>query len=111
VVAVDPVVRPRSFRNPRSVVEVLIQLAATDLQRMRPGMRIQGTIQIERREDVVAAPLAALGFDGEGPFVVVPGATRGKQRPRLGARDANWVEVLEGLETGDLLESPRRGDV
>jgi multidrug efflux pump subunit AcrA (membrane-fusion protein) len=74
-------------------------------------MRLQGTIEVERRAEVIAAPLAALGFDGEGVYVVVRGARRGKLRPELGARDASWVEVLAGLEPGDRLEPPGREGV
>jgi HlyD family secretion protein len=110
VANVDRVVRPRSFRNPRNVVAVVVDLDRIDVDQMRPGMRIQGAIEVERRARVVAAPLAALGFDGEGPFVVASGRGRDKRRPALGTRNASWVEVLDGLEPGDRLLAPTAGD-
>ena len=110
VASVNRTVRPRSFRTPRNVVDLLVTLDRTDPERMRPGMRLQGTVEVERRSAVVAAPLAALAFDETGPFVRIRGDGDRKHRPSLGARDATWVEILDGLESGDRLEAVSAGE-
>src|SRR6185295_5284639 len=49
-------VRSRSDSNPLKVVKLEIDLDRTDPQRMRPGMRFTGTVEIERAARVLVAP-------------------------------------------------------
>jgi hypothetical protein len=95
-------VQRRSHSDPRKVVRLEIALDATDPERMRPGMRFLGTVELERLEGVLAIPLAAVRPGPEGATVRVRrGFGEEVVFPRLGSRNAEWVEVLEGLQEGD----------
>ncbi|MEM6793391.1 MAG: HlyD family efflux transporter periplasmic adaptor subunit [Acidobacteriota bacterium] len=98
------VVQPRSPADPRKVVEAQIALRDTDTERMRPGMRLRGQIEIERLPERVAVPEEAVFADADGSHVWVQTLTgRERRTPELGRRDANYFEVVEGLEIGELV--------
>lgn len=93
-------VQRKSRGNPLKVVEVSIGLDRTDPQRMSPGMRFVGTVEIERVPRALVVPAEAVFRRADGPVVF-----RGKDevRPRLGRRNGRFVEVLSGLREGDRL--------
>jgi multidrug efflux pump subunit AcrA (membrane-fusion protein) len=95
-------VQTRSQSDPVKVVGLEIALDRTDPQRMRPGMRFLGTVEIERVAKALVVPAEAVFNHPEGP--VVYRRTRwghGAVRPTLGRRNARWVEIRGGLAPGD----------
>lgn len=94
------------------IVRVEIELAETDQRRMRPGMRFRGTVDVEQVREALLVPTEAVFVEGDGP--VVYRKTWGGHEAvsvELGRRDDDEVEVLGGLEEGDVvaLEDPRGG--
>jgi multidrug efflux pump subunit AcrA (membrane-fusion protein) len=98
-------VERRSWRDPRKVVRLELELESTDTERMRPGMRLEGAVEVQRSSGVLAIPLATVVPRPEGPAVRVR-SVFGLRRFRweeveLGRRTKEWVEVLSGLDEGD----------
>lgn len=110
VQSISRAVQEKSWRNPLKVVHLRLSLDETDPERMRPGMRFRGEIEIERREDVTLLPIAAV-FNRPDAVVAYRRSARGwREAPLvLGARSAERVEVLDGLRPGDVVavERPR----
>jgi multidrug resistance efflux pump len=101
-------VQQRSRRSPIKVVKIEIELDETDAQRMRPGMRFRGEVEIDRRDDILVLPPEAVLMTADGPVVrrrsgfgVGLGPGFETVRPTLGLRADDGVEVLEGLAEGD----------
>lgn len=108
-----------NWRDPdRREYEVKIALdlegrRARDLD-LKPGMRCEAQIQMDRVEDALTVPLAALFIDDGVNFVYCPDAGRFKRVPvRVGRRSETQAEVLAGLEAGTmvLLREPTPGEV
>ena len=104
VAAIHRVVERRSANNPVKVVRLDVDLDATDTGRMRPAMRFQGTIEIERIAGALAAPADAVFGSAAGP-VAFRRTLFGVEevRPTVGRRSGEWVEVTAGLAAGDRL--------
>lgn len=102
VVRVKSTVQRRSPKDPAKIVGLEIALDATDPEKVRPGMRFRGTVEVERSEPVLLAPVAAV-FPAAGEVVAWRRGLLGPERVvlRLGRRDADEVEVLAGLAAGD----------
>jgi len=96
--------RKTSSRNPLKVVRLDMELAETDVQRMRPGMRFRGRIETERHKGALMIPAHAVFATEDGP-AVYRSTIFGFERARvtLGSRNESSVQVLEGLEPGDLV--------
>lgn len=95
-------VQAKSRNNPLKVVRLEIDLDQTDPQRMRPGMRFLGTVELERVPKVLAVPAEAVFNRADGP--VVYRRTRwgfDEVRPELGRRNDRLVEIRSGLAPGD----------
>ena len=103
-------VQKRSLGDPVKVVALDLSLDRTDPQRMRPGMRFLGTIELDRVPRALAVPAEAVFNRPEGP-VVFRRTRWGTEevRPRLGRRNDRWVEIVSGLSAGDsiALSDPR----
>ncbi|HEX2252686.1 MAG TPA: HlyD family efflux transporter periplasmic adaptor subunit, partial [Thermoanaerobaculia bacterium] len=97
-------VKRREQGKPEKLVDVTIALAETDEERMRPGMRFQGSIVVEQAEDVLLAPAEAVASTPEGP-VALRRTLLGSERVvvEVGRSDGERVEILSGLEAGDRL--------
>lgn len=68
----------------------------------RPGSAVRARITVDEQPTGIAIPLTALQTSGEQDVVFVATGETYTQRPvRLGKRDANQVEVLEGLKPGE----------
>ncbi|HKV06831.1 MAG TPA: efflux RND transporter periplasmic adaptor subunit [Thermoanaerobaculia bacterium] len=95
-------VQTKSRNNPLKVVRLEIDLDQTDSQRMRPGMRFLGTVEIERAPRVLVVPAEAVFTRADGP--VVYRRTRWgfeEVRPGLGRRNDRLVEIKSELAPGD----------
>lgn len=102
VLSIERAVKQRSDSDPTKVFRLQIELDQTDPERMRPGMRFQGSIEIERIPEALQVPTAAVFATERGP-VVYRAALVGQKtvHPRLGRRSGAAVEVLEGLREGE----------
>lgn len=71
--------------------------------RIRPGFYGRTQITLERREQTLALPSAAVRDDGGNAYVyvVAPGDTARKTPVTLGLQDAGWVEIESGLTGGE----------
>jgi HlyD family secretion protein len=97
-------VRSRSEFNPLKVVNLEIDLDRTDPQRMRPGMRFTGTVEIERIPRALVAPAEAVFNRPDGPVVFRKrGWGNEEVRPVLGQRNERLVEIRSGLASRDLI--------
>ena len=95
-------VQRESWRTPKKVVRVDIELDETDTLRMRPGMRFRGSIEAERIEAALTVDADAVFLETAGP-VVYRRTWLGHEAVavELGRRNARQVEVLAGLAEGD----------
>jgi len=107
--SISRAVQEKSWRNPLKVVHLTFALEETDPERMRPGMRFRGTIEIDRREDVALIPVESVFREG-GALVAYRRGIVGWRRIalELGARNTDQVEVIEGLEPGDVISLARQ---
>ncbi len=97
-------VERRSPEDPQKVVALEVALDVTDRRRMRPGMRFQGAVEVERVRGALLAPAEAVFATAAGPRVWRRGLFGAEEvQPRLGRRNARAVEVLAGLAAGDRL--------
>ena len=65
-------------------------------------MRFRGTIEIERHEDVLLAPVAAIRQSVEGAHVERRRLLEREDVPvSLGVRNDELVEIVDGLSAGD----------
>jgi HlyD family secretion protein len=95
-------VQSRSESDALKVVKLEIDLDATDAQRMRPGMRFLGTVEIERTPRALVVPVEAVFNRASGPVVYRKSGLGSEEvRPVLGRRNDRQVEVKSGLKAGD----------
>lgn len=99
VQAIRDSVQRKSRGNPLKVVEVTIDLDRTDPQRMSPGMRFVGNVEVERVARALVIPAEAVFSRPDGPAVYRESGD--EARPRLGRRNGRFVEILSGLREGD----------
>ncbi len=98
VMRVSPVVDPGS-----GTFKVTLELHNTDGQ-LRPGMFVKSHIVTETHEHAVLVPKRAVVYDDELPHVfVVEDSTASKVKLEVGFEDSNHLEVLSGIERGDLI--------
>ena len=115
VASIWSTVQERSWRDPVKVVRLDIELDATDPQRMRPGMRFRGGVEVERVERALVVPAEAVFPTDAGPTVLVETFFGWERRKvRLGRRTGTSVEVVDGLHEGERvarndLEAAERG--
>jgi membrane fusion protein, heavy metal efflux system len=70
--------------------------------RWRPGTAVRARVTVSEREATLIVPTSALQtFDNETVVFTRAGDTYTARRVRLGERDADNVEVLEGLKPGE----------
>ncbi len=95
-------VQRKSQSDPQKVMRLVLELDQTDTERMRPGMRFRGEIEVERVAEVLVVPQGAVFAGPEGAAVVVR-SLLGRRRvfPAFGARNAELFAVESGLEEGD----------
>jgi multidrug efflux pump subunit AcrA (membrane-fusion protein) len=103
--AISRAVQRKSFsRNPLKAVGVALEFDETDPTRMRPGMRFRGTIETERIAGSLLIPSSAVFPSPDGPIVYRSTLVGYEAVPvTLGRRNATMVEVVDGLQAGDLV--------
>lgn len=104
---VNPAVKQRSWRDRRKVVFVGIDLIDPDIERMRPGMRFQGDLEVARLTKSPAVPVRCVQASPQGPVVRVKGLFRENLREvTLGDFGEEWIAVEAGLAVGDSIRCP-----
>jgi multidrug efflux pump subunit AcrA (membrane-fusion protein) len=102
VASIWKTVRRKTWRNPLKVAKLEIELDETDTRRMRPGMRFRGKLETERISDALLVPVDAVFLGPEGPLVYRSSLLGHEAvEVKLGRRNEDHVEVLEGLAEGD----------
>jgi membrane fusion protein, multidrug efflux system len=95
---ISPVVDPAT-----GTFRVTLEIPDPDA-RLRPGMFGRFSVVTERREDVLLAPrVALLDTDGGDAVFVVNDSTARRQQVTTGHSNGQSIEVLEGLQEGDLV--------
>jgi HlyD family secretion protein len=97
VIRVDPAVQ-------NGTVLVDVSLEGTLPKGARPDLSIDGTIELERLNDVLYVGRPAFGQEGGtvGIFRLDPAGAYASRTPvRLGRSSVNTVEILGGLQIGD----------
>ncbi|HEY0788718.1 MAG TPA: efflux RND transporter periplasmic adaptor subunit [Thermoanaerobaculia bacterium] len=104
-------VQRQSPRTPLKVLKIDIALDRTDPGKMRPGMRFRGRLETGRAKDVVLIPHEAVFTAAEGP-VAVRRTIGGRETVplKLGRRNDEQIEVLEGLRPGDRVLLKKAGE-
>ena len=106
VASISRAVQRKSFsRNvPLKAIRLELHFDDVDPRRMRPGMRFRGSLETERVADTLQIPSRAVFASPDGP-IVFRRTLIGHEvvAVELGRRNATLVEVLEGLEPGDLV--------
>jgi multidrug efflux pump subunit AcrA (membrane-fusion protein) len=92
----------RKYRSAQKIVKLEIELDETDREKMRPGMRLRGTIEVERIADALVVPQDAV-FSRPGGAVVFTRTLFGRSEvaPVFGQRNAEVFEIVSGLDEGD----------
>lgn len=102
IASIRRAVARKSRSNPAKVVKVMIDITESDPERLRPGMRLRGTVEIERVEDVLAVPESAVATGPDGAWVETRGPLGTKRVfPELGRRDDRYFQVISGLNPGE----------
>ncbi len=97
VARIDPAVR-------EGTVTVDLSLTGELPRGARPDLNVDGTIELERLEDVVFVGRPAFGQEGAtvGLFRIEPdGSHASRVQVMLGRTSVNTIEVVKGLEPGD----------
>lgn len=107
VVSVGSVLRMRRWDNPVKVIDAVIELEQT-IGKLSPGMTATGRIEVERVPNALLAPVKAVREKGGQAIVRVPAAgERVEERViRVGRRNQQFVEALEGLREGEKVIMP-----
>lgn len=97
--------------NQAKIVRLEVVLDDADPRRMRPGMRFRGAIEVERLDDALVVPKAAVFYGAEGAELHVAGLSGTRVvRPTFGIADDEGLAVLSGLDEDVWLEvSKERG--
>jgi multidrug efflux pump subunit AcrA (membrane-fusion protein) len=107
VVSVGSVLRMRRWDNPVKVIDDVIELEQK-IGKLSPGMTATGQIEVERVANALLAPVEAVREKGGQAIVRVPAAGDSDEERaiRVGRRNQQFVEVLEGLREGEKVIVP-----
>ena len=98
-------------KNPQKVARLDVKVDRVDTQKMRPGMRVRGAVEIERIPGVLTIPVACLFPSREGPVVFRKTGSRVETVPVVAGRRAGGkVEIRSGLAGGDVVLKPAGGN-
>jgi HlyD family secretion protein len=99
---VQPKQQGQNITDPSKVLRVEIVLDRSDPAKMRPGMRFQGTIELQRGRGALLMPRNAVFVSAKGPYAVRRGVFSTSEVPlKLGRQNDKFVEVLGGLSPND----------
>lgn len=98
---VSPFVSELEEQNRTMEVEVELTAGTEDLD-LKPGTSADVELVLEERPDVLRIPASAI-MEGDRVFVVGPDGRARSAAIRVGLRNWEFAEVLEGVREGDLL--------
>ena len=99
---VQPKQQGQNITDPSKVLRVEIALDRSDPAKMRPGMRFQGTIELQRGRGALLMPRNAVFVSANGPYAVRRGVFSTSEVPlKLGRQNDKFVEELGGLSPSD----------
>lgn len=82
----------------------VIEISGARGRTLRPEMTTTVNVMLERRENVLAVPSAALRRDRDGTYVFLSRSGASVRQPvRIGYRGRSYAEVIEGLSEGDTI--------
>ena len=101
---VDTLAMNRSPQTPVQYFGVVLELATSDLELMKPGQRVQATLTLARQADAIAVPRQAV-FEKDGKSIVYVDRGSGFDpvEVTLGATGLGRVAIESGVEEGDRL--------
>jgi len=108
---VEALAQPRSRRSPVQYFAVLLELERTDPEIMKPGQRVQATLLVEQRADVLTVPRQAVVATDDGDVVFVRrGDGFEAVAVKLGSAGLGRVVIESGIDEGDVvaLRDPAR---
>lgn len=103
----------RDPNNREYVVQISIDRSSSTAE-LKPSMRCEAEIILDRAENVLTIPVAGVFADGDVNFVFVPEAGRYRRIPiAVGRRSDEFAEVLAGIDEGTriLLRRPAPAEV
>lgn len=101
-------VQRASRKKPTPVQRFEIALDESDEKRMRPGMRVTGSVEIDLASKVLSVPRAAVYPGPEGPVVYQrKGGKAVATKVTPGRRGETRVEIVSGLAEGDSVLVPK----
>lgn len=102
VASLGRTVQPKPQLPRQKILPIVIELDATDSERMRPGMRFKGEVELSRIRGVALLPHDAIFETAEGPVVYRRGLT-GWERVavKLGRQNKEEIEVVSGIKPGE----------
>jgi multidrug resistance efflux pump len=103
VTVVMPVAQEQARRSLRRAYDVRVELEASDVDRMRPGMSVKVEVTPPPRQGVLLAPRAGLDWSTGSPRALL--ATGGESPVKLGPCNAQVCVVEDGVKEGDRLRS------
>ena len=100
-----------TYENGLTLFDVRVTFDAQELP-LRAWMSANVNVPLFRKDDVLIIPAMAIQSDEEGPFViVVQGGRTARRRVRVGISDGVNIEVIEGLEKGEVVRMILQGPV
>jgi multidrug efflux pump subunit AcrA (membrane-fusion protein) len=99
---VDPLAKPRLRGSPVQYFAVILKLAKTDPQAMKPGQRVRATLILQEQEKAIAVPRQAVSEQDGKKIVYV--RRSGRFEPvevSLGPASMGRVVVEKGIAPGD----------
>ncbi|WP_292936351.1 efflux RND transporter periplasmic adaptor subunit [Noviherbaspirillum sp.] len=104
---INPAVDPQ-----RGSVEVKLNVLQPPAY-LRQDMTVSVDIEVARRSNAIVAPAVAVhDFGGKAPWVMkVNGSRTRRQAVSLGARGSGVVEILDGVQAGDVLLAATQTDI
>ncbi len=102
VTSVGTVLHPKRFDIPTKVVDAIIEFRTAG-EKLLPGMTASAAIETQRIPNVIQVPVKAVREISGRTFVRVVTASGGiQERPiRVGRRNAESIEVVDGLSEGE----------
>ncbi|MCA3005947.1 MAG: HlyD family efflux transporter periplasmic adaptor subunit [Phycisphaerales bacterium] len=93
---------------------VKLRLDTSDTSMLKPSMRAEATILLDKVSSALTVPLQSIFNDGLVRYVLVPEGSRFAKRPvRVGRRSDRFAEIVTGLQAGErvLLREPTPSEV
>lgn len=91
-----------SETNPSKMLDASIALEKVDTERMRPGMRFRGLVELDRIPGALLVPSAAVLIGEVGPYVRRQTVLGIEETPvELGRSNKELVQITSGLSAGD----------